>query len=136
MPSSSVASAPIVSAAEVSAPGIETVGVLSPGSDSHISTTTRRYGKARIALVTTPAMTSQVCPALDAAANTPNLAVKPLVNGIPANASRMNVNSAAYSGERRPRPAQRDRWVASPSASRTSVTIPNAASTVKPYATR
>src|SRR4051794_1442471 len=135
-PSTSVARVPIVNAAEVSAPGMDTVGVFSPGSDSHIRTTTRRYGNARIALDTTPAITSQVWPAPIPAANTPNLAVKPLVSGIPANASRMNVNTAANSGERRPRPAQRDRWVASPSASRTRVTTANAASTVKPYATR
>ena len=38
----------IVTAAAVSAPGRETVGVDSPGSDSHISTTTRRYGNARM----------------------------------------------------------------------------------------
>ena len=43
-------STPIVSAAEVNAPGMDTVGVDSPGSDSHIITTTRRYGKARIML--------------------------------------------------------------------------------------
>ena len=48
----------------------------------------------------------------------------------------MNVKIAAKNGERRPSPAQRDRWVASPSASRTSVTTANAASTEKPYAAR
>src|SRR4051794_37357623 len=90
-PRTSVARVPIISANDVSAPGIDTVGVVSAGSDSHISTTTRRYGKARIALEITPAITNQVWPTPMAAANTPNLAVKPLVNGIPAKASRMNV---------------------------------------------
>ena len=66
-----MASTPIISAAEVSAPGMETLGVVSPGSDSHIITTTRRYGKARTMLVTTPAMTSQVCAAVDAPPRTP-----------------------------------------------------------------
>src|SRR5687768_3338747 len=55
-PSSSVAAAPIVTAAAVRAPGSDTAGVVSPGSDSHISTTTRRYGKASTMLVITPAI--------------------------------------------------------------------------------
>jgi hypothetical protein len=81
-------------------------------------------------------MTSQVWPPSIAAPKIANLLVKPLVSGMPANASRMNEKTAANSGLLRPSPAQRDRWVASPSASRTSVTMPNAASTEKPYATR
>jgi hypothetical protein len=77
-----VITAPITRAAEVIAPGMDTVGVASPGSDSHI-TTTRRYGKARIMLLITPMTTSQVCPPPMAAANTANLLVKPLVSGMP-----------------------------------------------------
>ena len=68
--------------------------------------------------------------------NTANLPVKPLVSGMPANASRKNANMPATSGERRPRPAHRDRWVASPPESRTSVTTANAPIVAKPYATR
>ena len=115
---------------------MDTLGVVSPGSDSHIITTTRRYGKARMMLVITPKMTSQVWPPPIAAPNTANLAMKPLVSGMPAKASRRKVKTPANSGERRPSPAQRDRCVASPSASRTSVISANAAITVKPYATR
>ena len=87
----------------MSAPGIDTVGVDSPGSESHIITTTRRYGNASTMLVTTPAITSQVCPPSSAGPKTANLLVKPLVSGMPAKASRMNVNSA---GVQRRTPAQ------------------------------
>ena len=102
-PSSSVARTPTMSAAEVNAPGTATVGVFSPGSDSHIITTTRRYGNARIMLVTTPAMTVAVChgaPTPKAAWNTANLLVNPLVSGMPAKASSRNVNTPATSGAR------------------------------------
>ena len=52
-------------------------------------------------------------PAEMAAENTANFPTKPLVNGIPAKASRRNANALAASGERRPRPAHCERCVAS-----------------------
>ena len=55
---------------------------------------------------------------------------------MPAKASRKTAKTAATSGERRPSPAQRDRWVASPPASRTSVTTAKAPSVTKEYAAR
>ena len=88
----------VLLAAEVIAPGMDTVGVFSPGSDSHIRTTTRRYGKASTMLLITPITTSQVCPPPMAAANTANLLVKPLVNGMPAKASMRKANAAATTG--------------------------------------
>ena len=66
------------------------------------------------------------------AANTANFAVKPLVSGMPARASRRNAMIPAVSGERLPRPAHCDRCVASPSAVRTRLITPNTASVVKP----
>ena len=77
-------------------------------------------------------MTSGAMPSARAAANTANLAVKPLVSGIPARASMRNVTAAATTGARFPRPAQADRCVASPSGPRTSDTSPNSATVVKP----
>ena len=73
---------------------MDTVGVDSPGSLSQSTTTTRRYGKAISMLVITPKMTSQVCPSSTAAPKTANLLVKPLVSGMPATASRMNVKTS------------------------------------------
>ena len=61
-----------------------------------------------------------------AASKIANFPVKPLVRGIPANASRNSENAAAVNGARFPRPAHRDRWVASPLASRTIVTMAKA----------
>ena len=52
-------------------------GVDSPGSESHIITTTRRYGKARTMLVSTPAITSQACPASSAGREDGELAGEP-----------------------------------------------------------
>jgi hypothetical protein len=47
-----------------------------------------------------------------------------------------NSAKTATTGERRPRPAHCDRWVASPAPSRTSVTTAKAPIVVKPYVTR
>src|SRR3954463_3729253 len=55
-----------------------------------------------------------------AARKTANLAVKPAVSGMPASASRNSVITAAVSGEREASPAHCERWLASPSPSRTS----------------
>ena len=64
--------------------------------------------------------TSGPMPSPSAAENTANLAVKPLVSGIPASASSRNAITPATTGERFANPAHCERWVASPSASRTS----------------
>ena len=77
-------------------------------------------------------MTSAEPPAPSAAEKTANLPMKPLVSGMPANASRNNAKTAATIGDRRPSPAHCDRWVASPAESRTSVTTANAPTVVKP----
>src|ERR1051326_310714 len=103
MPRASVTSTPTPSANDVRPPGMDTVGVDSPGSDCHISTIIRRYGKARIMLVTTPTTASHDDDEPpNAAWNTANLDVKPDVSGIPANASIRNVKTPANSGDRRP----------------------------------
>ncbi len=65
-------------------------------------------------------------------ANTAHLPVKPLVSGIPAMPSSRNANIPATSGDSLPRPAQRERWVASPPESRTTVTIAKAAIVIRP----
>ncbi len=70
--------------------------------------------------------TSGAAPPAAAALNTANFPAKPEVSGIPAKASRKTAKTAATSGERRPRPAHFDRCVASPPASRTSVTTAKA----------
>ena len=77
-------------------------------------------------------MTSGVAPPAIAAWKTANFPVKPLVSGMPANASRNSAKMPATSGDRRPRPAHRDRWLASPPASRTRVTTANAPTVVNP----
>ena len=51
---------------------------------------------------------------------------------MPAIASRKNANTPATSGDSLPSPAQRDRWVCSPPASRTSVTTAKAPIVAKP----
>ncbi len=51
---------------------------------------------------------------------------------MPASDSRKNAKSPATRGERLPRPAHCDRWVASPDPERTSVTRAKAAMVVKP----
>ncbi len=55
---------------------------------------------------------------------------------MPAKASRNTANTAATRGDRRPSPAHLDRCVASPPASRTSVTTANAPIVTKEYAAR
>jgi len=65
-------------------------------------------------------MTSAHAPDAPAAANTTNLATNPVVNGMPAKASRKRANNAPTSGRRRPIPAHEAKSVASrPAASRT-----------------
>ena len=58
--------------------------------------------------------------------------MKPLVSGMPAKASRKKANMSATNGDRRPSPAHRDRWLASPPVSRTRVTTANAPMVVNP----
>ena len=77
-------------------------------------------------------MTSAVSPEAIAAWKTANFPVKPLVSGIPANASRNSAKIPATTGDRRPRPAHRDRCPASPPGSRTRVITANAPTVVKP----
>ena len=77
-------------------------------------------------------MTSGSAPPWMAAWNTANLPVNPLVSGMPAKAIRNSANTPATSGERLPRPAQRDRCAASPPRSRTSVTMAKAPIVAKP----
>jgi hypothetical protein len=67
-----------------------------------------------------------------AARNTANFAVKPAVSGMPAKASRNRLITAAVSGDRDARPAHWDRWLASPSPSRTSVRTAKAPIVVSP----
>ena len=55
---------------------------------------------------------------------------------MPANASRKTANTAATSGDLRPSPAHLDRWVASPPASRTSVTTAKAPIVTNEYPAR
>ena len=54
------------------------------------------------------------------------------LRGAPTTGKVESANTAATSGERLARPAHCDRWVASPSASRTRLITPNVASVVKP----
>ena len=85
----------------------------------------------------TPTMTSQVWPPSMRRPEDRELAMKPLVSGMPAKASRRNVKTPANSGERRPRPGPAGQvgglavGVADQGDARA-----NAAITVKPYATR
>ena len=58
--------------------------------------------------------------------------MKPAVSGMPAMLSRKNAKMPATIGDSLPSPAHRDRWVASPPASRTMETIANAPSVMKP----
>ena len=67
-----------------------------------------------------------------AARNTKNLPVNPDVSGMPAIDSNRIVITTATTGLLRASPDHCDRCVASPSASRTSISRPNAASVVKP----
>ena len=83
-----------------------------------------------MALATSAITASGTIPSLNAAANTANLAVNPLVSGIPARASSRNVMIPAVIGERLDSPAHWDSCVASPSASRTRLITPNTASVV------
>src|SRR5690606_40719408 len=97
---------PRVTAMPVRPPGRANRAVDAPGSESHIITTTRRYGNAMITLLMTPATTSHTSPADIAAPKTANLAVNPAVSGIPASASLTRLDAPARTGEERPRPAQ------------------------------
>jgi hypothetical protein len=63
---------------------------------------------------------------------TAHLPVNPLVSGIPAIASRKKAKTPATTGDSLPSPAHRERWFASPPASRTSVTTANAPTVMKP----
>ena len=65
-------------------------------------------------------------------AKTAHLPVKPEVSGMPAIASRKKAKTPATTGDSLPSPAQRDRCVASPPPSRTTVTIANAPIVMKP----
>ena len=76
--------------------------------------------------------TSGAIPSPSAAENTANLAVKPLVSGMPARPSSRNVITPATTGDRFASPAHCERWVASPSASRTRLITPKIASVLKP----
>jgi hypothetical protein len=80
----------------------------------------------------TPTTTSGVAPAETAAENTANFPANPEVSGMPAKASSSSANAPPTTGERRPRPAHCDRWVASCPPSRTKEMIANAASVEKP----
>ena len=62
--------------------------------------------------------------------------MNPLVNGMPAKASRNVANDVATHGERFPRPAQRLRSVTYTALSRTSVTTANATTVATPYANK
>ena len=64
--------------------------------------------------------------------NTAHFPAKPAVSGMPAMLSRKNANTPATMGASLPSPAHRDRWVASPPASRTTVTTANAPMVMKP----
>ena len=78
-------------------------------------------------------MTSNaVAPSWTPAQNTANLAMKPLVSGIPASANSRKAKVAATTGLLRPSPAHWARCVASPLLSRTRVTTAKAAMVVKP----
>ncbi len=55
---------------------------------------------------------------------------------MPANVSRNSAKIPAITGDRLPRPAQRDRWSASPPLSRTSVITANAPIVDRPYVAR
>jgi hypothetical protein len=85
-----------------------------------------------MAEASTPTMTSGVAPPAIAAWNTANFPVKPEVSGMPANVRRNSAKMPATTGERLPRPAQRDRWSASPPESRTRVITANAPIVVRP----
>ena len=76
--------------------------------------------------MTTATTTSHSWPPLHAVAKTAHLPMNPLVSGMPAKLSMNSANTAAASGERRPRPIQLLSSVASPVASRTMVTSANA----------
>jgi hypothetical protein len=82
--------------------------------------------------MTTPITTSTHASPTQAARNTANLAVNPLVSGTPAKAARKKVNTTAVTGDRLASPAHWERWVASPAASRTRVTTANAPMVEKP----
>jgi len=80
----------------------------------------------------TPTTTNAVAPLSMPAVNTANLAMKPLVSGIPARANSRKAKVPATSGLLRPRPAHCARCVASPLLSLTSVTTAKEAIVVKP----
>ncbi len=71
-------------------------------------------------------------PADIAEVKTAHLPTKPDVSGMPAIDSRKNANAPATSGDRLPRPVQAAMPVASPPASRTTVTSAKAPSDAKP----
>ena len=77
-------------------------------------------------LAKTPTKTNAVAPPEIAAVKTPNFAVKPLVNGIPANDNINRDIRAATSGDYFPRPFQRIKVELSPACSLIKVSSANA----------
>ena len=82
-------------------------------------------------LVSTAAITTGQAPADRATVKTAHLPMKPAVSGMPA-IEQEEREHPATSGDALPRPAQRRTWVASPPASRTSVTTAKAPIIAKP----
>ncbi len=86
--------------------------------------------------MSTPAIKIAKLPDSYAAEKIENFPMNPLVNGIPAKASKKKANVEATIGERLPSPLQRLRSVTSPLESRINETIANPPTVATPYAKR